>query len=108
MFIEDLKDIADANCENDKTSTKNNDNDNNNDEDTANSSSLGEYNRFKSLVIFDDMSTIANKSKAFSHFLTGSRKYGYTYVYILHSLMQNNSDIWQPILANTKVIQYSL
>ena len=65
---------------------------------------MGENNRFKSLVIFDDMSTIADKSKAFSHFLMVSRKYGYTCVYILHNLMQNNSDIWQLILANTKII----
>ena len=105
MFIEDLKNIADANDDNDENSTENNDDNNNNNEDTtANSSSLGEHNRFKSLVIFDDMSTIADKSKAFSHFLTVSRKYGYTCVYILHNLMQNNSDIWQLILANTKII----
>ena len=81
IFIENLKNIADANDNNDENSTKNNDDDNNNNEHTANSSSLGEHNKFKSLVIFDDMSTFADKSKAISHFLTVSRKYGYTCVY---------------------------
>ena len=92
MFLEDLKNVAD------------NDNKEQQQQQQQSSSSLGESNNFTSLVIFDDMSTIADKSKAFSHFLTVSRKYGYSCVYILHNLMQNNSDIWQLILANTKII----
>ena len=63
MFLEDLKNVAD--------------NDNQQQQQEQQSSSLGESNNFTSLLIFDDMSTIADKSKAFSHFLTVSQKYGY-------------------------------
>ena len=66
MFLEDLKNITDTNNNNDENSPENNDDNNNN---KGTNSSLGENNRFKSLVIFDDMSTIPDKSKAFSHFL---------------------------------------
>ena len=104
MFIEDLKKIADANSSNDNVEVIDDDKTHQNLTAETELSSLGEHNSFKSLVIFDDMSTIANKSNAFSYFLTVSRKYGYTCVYILHNLMQNNSDIWQLILANTNII----
>ena len=90
MFIEDLKNVAWMSEQEQQPQQQ--------------SLSLGETNEFTNLVIFDDMLTIADKSKSFSHFLTVSRKYGYTCIYVLHNLMNNNGDNWQLILANTTII----
>ena len=78
MFIEDFKNVTLSEQEQEQEQQQ--------------TSSLGETNEFTNLVIFDDMSTIADKSKSFSHFLTVSQKYGYTCVYVLRNLMNNNGD----------------
>ena len=89
MFIEDLKNLFDSQHQHP-----------NHKKDEM----IGEKSEFNKLVVFDDMSTIADKSKDFSHFLTVSRKYGYICIYVLHNLSQNNNDIWQLILSNTSIV----
>ena len=67
-------------------------------------SDVGEKTFYDKIIVFDDMSTIADKSKHFAHFLTVSRKYGYICIYILHNIAQNNNEIWQLILSNTNIV----
>ena len=50
----------------------------------------------------DDNSGIADKSNDFSNFLTVSRKFGYTCLYIFHIIFTNRSTC-QAILSQTKL-----
>ena len=45
------------------------------------------------LIVFDDVSSLADKSKKFISFLTVARKYNYNCVYIFHKLYPEKS-IW--------------
>ena len=88
MFIEDMKNIVTIQKQNIDNTTND----------------VGEKSFYDKIIIFDDMSTIADKSKHFAHFLTVSRKYGYVCIYILHNIAQNNNEIWQLILSNTNIV----
>ena len=87
MFIEDMKSVATIQKHH-KHAT----------------SDVGEKTFYDKIIVFDDMSTIADKSKHFAHFLTVSRKYGYICIYILHNIAQNKNEIWQLILSNTNIV----
>ena len=50
----------------------------------------------------DDVSGIADTSKYFSNFLTVSRKYGYSCVYVFH-VINSSSQIWQKIISQTNI-----
>ena len=50
----------------------------------------------------DEVSSLADKSTEFSSFLTASRKYRYTCVYIFHIIFPHTSN-WQMILSQTKI-----
>ena len=41
---------------------------------------------FDKLIVMDDISGLADKSDEFANFLTVSRKYGLTCVYIFHTI----------------------
>ena len=47
---------------------------------------LGELTRIDKLIIMDDVSGLADKSDDFSNFLTVSRKYGFSCVYVFHTI----------------------
>ena len=64
---------------------------------------LGEKSVFDNLIVFDDMSTIADRSKVFAHFLTVSRKFKYICVYIFHIMTNKNSDTWHYITSQTHI-----
>ena len=46
---------------------------------------LGENLQVNELIIMDDFSGLADKSQEFSNFLTVSRKYGYSCLYVFHT-----------------------
>ena len=46
---------------------------------------MGELPQINKLIIMDDVSGLADKSDHFSNFLTVSRKYGFSYVYVFHT-----------------------
>ena len=50
----------------------------------------------------DDVSGLVDKSNEFSNFLTVSRKFGYTCLYIFHIIYWSKS-VWQIILSQTKI-----
>ena len=44
------------------------------------------------LIVMDDVSRLADKSDVFSNFLTVSRKYGLSCVYIFHTIYTNRQN----------------
>ena len=63
---------------------------------------LGENIELDRLIVFDDVSGLANKLETFANFLAVSRKYGLTCVYVFHTLYPARQN-WQMILAQTKI-----
>ena len=63
---------------------------------------FGENKKFDRLIVMDDVSGLADKSKNFVNFLTVSRKFGYICLYIFHIIYPTKS-IWQMILSQTKI-----
>ena len=47
---------------------------------------LGENLKVNKLIVMDDVSGLADKSEDFSNFLTVSRKYGFSCVYVFHTI----------------------
>ena len=54
------------------------------------------------LIVFDDVSGLADKSNKFASFLTAARKYKYNCVYIFHTIYPENT-IWKTILSQTNI-----
>ena len=52
--------------------------------DEADDLGIGEKDVFGRLIVMDDVSGLADKSNKFCNFLTVSRKYGYSCIYIFH------------------------
>ena len=59
------------------------------------------------LIVMDGISGLANRSEEFANFLTVSRKFGLTCVYIFHTIYLTRQH-WQMILSQTKVFNFSL
>ena len=51
-------------------------------------SEMGEELIVNKLIIVDDVSGLADKSEEFSNFLTVSRKYGFSCLYVFHTNIQ--------------------
>ena len=54
------------------------------------------------LIVMDNVSGLADKSEEFSNFLTVSRKFGFTCIYIFHTIYPTRNN-WQMILSQTKI-----
>ena len=63
---------------------------------------IGESDIFDRLIVMDDLSGLADKSSEFCSFLSVSRKYRYTCLYIFHIVFPNLSN-WQMILSQGKI-----
>ena len=63
---------------------------------------IGEGNIFTKLIVMEDVSRLANKSKDFANFLTVSRKFNFTCAYVFHTMYPTRSN-WQMILSQTKI-----
>ena len=54
------------------------------------------------LIVMDDVSGLADKSTDFANFLTVSRKFEFTCVYIFHTISPTRNK-WQMMLSQTKI-----
>ena len=61
---------------------------------------LGENLEVNKLIIMDDVSGLGNKSQEFSNFLTVSRKYGFSCVYVFHTIYPGRQN-WEMIMSQT-------
>ena len=68
-------------------------------------SSLGENLKINKLVIMDNISGLADKSDDFSNFLTVSRKYGFSCVYVFHTIYPGRQE-WEMIMSQTRIINF--
>ena len=68
----------------------------------SNENYIGENKVLDRLIVMDDVSGLADQSEAFADFLTVSRKFGLTYVYVFHTNYPTRQH-WQKILAQTKI-----
>ena len=63
---------------------------------------MREKNIFYKLVVMDDILGLADKSNKFANFLTVSRKFNFTCVYVFHTMYPTRSN-WKMILSQTKI-----
>ena len=57
------------------------------------------------VIVMDDVSGLADRSNEFANFLTVSRKYGVTCVYIFHTIYPTRQN-WQMIMSQTKIFNF--
>ena len=63
---------------------------------------LGEKRLLDKLIVMDDVFGLADKSDDFANFLTVSRKYGITGIYIFHTIYCNRQN-WQMVMSQTEI-----
>ena len=66
---------------------------------------LGEDMTLNKLIVMDDVSGLADKFDFFSNFLTVSRKYGLSCVYIFHTIYPNRQN-WEMIMPQTHIFNF--
>ena len=66
------------------------------------SNGMGEYVERDSLVILDNVSGLADRSKSFVTFMTTCRKFGYSLIYVFHETAVNSSR-WKDILSQMQI-----
>ena len=64
--------------------------------------SFGENKKLDRLIIMDNVSGVADISKKFAYFLTVSKKFGYSCVYVFHVIVPA-SQIQQKIISQTNI-----
>ena len=57
------------------------------------------------LFIMDDVSGLADKSQEFSNFLTVSRKYGFSCLYVFHTIYPGRQN-WEMIMSQTHIFNF--
>ena len=67
-----------------------------------NVSVFGETKNRDRLIVFDDVSGLADNSNKFANFLTVARKYKYNCVYIFHTIYTEKAT-WKTILSQTNI-----
>ena len=68
---------------------------------------LGELLQINKLIIMDDVSDLADKSEEFSGFLTVSRKYGFSCVYVFHTIYPGRQS-WEKIMGQSHFFGFFL
>ena len=76
--------------------------DDNDDYETNVNNVFGENSIRDRLIVFDDVSGLADNSKKFASFLTVARKYNYNCVYIFHTIYPEKAN-WRTILSQTNI-----
>ena len=66
---------------------------------------IGENLQVNKLIIMDDVSGLADKSQKFSKFLTVSRKYGFSFVYVFHTIYPGRQN-WEMILSQRHIFNF--
>ena len=68
-------------------------------------SELGKQLAVTRLIIMDDVSGLADKSEEFSNFLTVSRKYGFSCLYVFHTIYPGRQS-WETIMSQTHIFNF--
>ena len=68
---------------------------------------LGELPYINKLIIMNDVSGLADKSEDFSNFSTVSRKYGFSCVFVFHTIYPGRQS-WEMIMAQTHIFNFFL
>ena len=68
-------------------------------------SGMGEEMAITQLIVMDDVSGLADKSNNFSNFLTVSRKYGFSCLYVLHTIYPTRQN-WEMIMTQTHIFNF--
>ena len=66
---------------------------------------MGELPQINKLIIMDDVSGLADKSEEFSNFLTVSRKYGFSCVFVFHTIYPVRQS-WEMIMSQTHFLNF--
>ena len=68
---------------------------------------MGESPQINKLIIVDDVSGLADKSEDFSNFLSVSRKYGFSCVYVFHTIYPGRQS-WEMIIRKITFLTFFL
>ena len=68
-------------------------------------SELGETLKINKLIVMDDVSGLADRSNEFSDFLTVSRKYGFSCLYVFHTIYPGRQN-WEMIMSQTHIFNF--
>ena len=68
-------------------------------------SELGENLLVNKLIIMDDVSGLADKSQEFSNFLTVSGTYGFSCLYVFHTIYPGRQN-WEMIMSQTHILNF--
>ena len=68
-------------------------------------SELGENFKINKLIVMDDVSGLADRSNEFSDFLTVSRKYGFSCLYLFHTIYPGKQN-WEMIMSQTHILNF--
>lgn len=66
---------------------------------------LGELPHINKLIIIDDVFGLADKSEESSNFLTVSRKYGFSCLYVFHTIYPGRQS-WEMIVSQTHIFNF--
>ena len=66
---------------------------------------MGELLSVNRLIVMDDVSGLADKSEEFSNFLTVSRKYGFSCLYVFHTIYPGRQR-WEMIMSQTHIFNF--
>ena len=66
---------------------------------------MGELPVVNKLIVMDDVSGLADKSEEFSNFLTVSRKYGFSCLYVFPTIYPGRQG-WQMIMSQTHIFNF--
>ena len=65
----------------------------------------GESLSVTGLLIMDDVSGLTDKSEEFSNFLTVSRKYGFSCLYVFHNIYPGRQS-WEMMMSQTHIFNF--
>ena len=68
-------------------------------------SELGENLVVNKLIVIDGVSGLADRSNEFSNFLTVSRKYGFSCLYVFHTIYPGRQN-WEMIMSQTHILNF--
>ena len=66
---------------------------------------LGELPVVNRLIVLDDASGLAHKSEEFSNFLTVTRKYDFSCLYVFHTIYPDRQS-WEMIMSQTHIFNF--
>ena len=68
-------------------------------------SELGEKLKLNKLIVMDDVLGLAGRCNKFSNFLTVSRKYGFSCLYVFHRIYPSRQN-WEMIMSQTHIFNF--